>query len=113
MDQENGNSETIKPVRQHFPSANQFATSILLFPPLFIKTKYPIIAPIKLIKNGKNDVNKDWRLSFISFGDLVALKHCRRENPTLSIISGPNINPVVLNKNSTASSIVLKLSKPY
>jgi len=110
MDQENGNNETTKPARQHFPSANQFATSILLFPPLFIKTKYPIIAPIKLIKNGKNEINNDWRLSFMSFGVLVALKHRKSEKPPLNRIRGPNIKPVVLNKNSISSSMVLKLS---
>jgi len=75
MDQEKGNNEMIKPAMAHFPSATQFANSILLFPPWFIKTKYPIIAPNKLIKNGKNDVNNNWCLSFISLGDLVALKH--------------------------------------
>jgi len=46
----------------------------------------------------------------MSFGVLVALKHRKSEKPPLNRIRGPNIKPVVLNKNSIASSIVLKLS---
>ena len=109
MDQDKGNNETTKPARQHFPSATQFATWMLLFPPWFIKIKYPTNAPNKLMKNGKNDINNNWRLSFVLFGDLVALRQRIIENPPLNKISGPNINPAVLNKNSIASSIVCKL----
>lgn len=110
MDQDKGNNETTKPARQHFPSANQLSTWIPLFPAWFIKITKPTNAPNKLMKNGKNDINNNWRLGFVLFGDLDDLKHKKRENPPLSKISGPNINPVVLNKNSTASSMVLKLS---
>jgi len=56
MDQDKGNNETIKPARQHFPSANQLSTWIPLFPAWFIKITKPTNAPNKLTAGIKNTV---------------------------------------------------------